>query len=397
MFESLVALALCATQPAQPPVDRGWELRIESARLAEPVFVGEYCDQIRVVVTLKNVDDKERGYVPFPRNIERAVLEANIKQPDGQLLRRIGDPRIRDDFKNLTPLAAGKEVSFSVTLNRFGFTNFRKPGKHTVQFTYTAPEGRVTSNEIAFAVHDPAKDDVLARHPIPLVGSDANRPAPERPSLYIEQARVGDKTYLLYRKFVGPKYGGVCDMTARLAELPGKVELVAVGAYGNVLGNHKPLFVAYAHAPGGITTLRVESIGGEVEERIVYEPEKSDDIQKGWGLFKDCKFDRREDMPPEKLRLTYEAFAASVKTGGQAKFCLPHSVEVSDAEDPKRSDLAPGMNIPWMKKNFSEKVMGCRKDPDDCFLIRTGTSYLFWVQTRSGEWRIYSYGDKPIR
>jgi hypothetical protein len=114
-------------------------------------------------------------------------------------------------------------------------------------------------------------------------------------------------------------------------------------------------------------------------------------------LFAECKFDKPDDVPPEKLRLTYATFAASVKTGGQAKYCLPHSVEVSNAEDPKRGDTALGINVPWMKKNFDAEVLRCQKEPDNCFLLRTGSSYTRWVETRSGEWRIYQYGDKPIR
>ena len=86
---------------------------------------------------------------------------------------------------------------------------------------------------------------------------------------------------------------------------------------------------------------------------------------------------------------------ASVQTGGQKKFCLG-SVEVSDQGDPKRGEFGTGINIPWMKKHFRAEVFGCRKHPDDTFLLRTATSYLFWVQTRSGEWKLFKYGDKPI-
>jgi hypothetical protein len=113
-------------------------------------------------------------------------------------------------------------------------------------------------------------------------------------------------------------------------------------------------------------------------------------------LFKDCKFSKPEDNPPEKLRLTYAAFVASIPGGGQAKFCLG-SVEVRDAVDPKRGEFGSGINIPWMQKNFSANVLVTRQDPDDTFLIRTGTSYLYWVQTRSGEWKLFKYGDKPIQ
>jgi hypothetical protein len=113
-------------------------------------------------------------------------------------------------------------------------------------------------------------------------------------------------------------------------------------------------------------------------------------------LFKDCRYIKPEDRPPEKLRATYAAFVASIPGGGQAKFCLG-SVEVSDAGDPNRGEDGAGINIPWMKEHFGAKVYLCRNEGDDTFLIRTGTSYLFWVQTKSGAWRLFKYGDKPIK
>ena len=118
--------------------------------------------------------------------------------------------------------------------------------------------------------------------------------------------------------------------------------------------------------------------------------------EKPADLFKDCRYAKPEDRPPEELRLTFTKFAESVKGGGQAKFCL-NSVEVSDQEDPKRGEYGTGINIPWMRKNFSAEVMGCRKDSDDTYLIRTGTTYTFWVRTRSEGWKLYKYGDKPIQ
>lgn len=113
-------------------------------------------------------------------------------------------------------------------------------------------------------------------------------------------------------------------------------------------------------------------------------------------LFEDCRYNKPEDKPPQKLRETYAAFVASIPGGGQAKFCLG-SVEVSNERDPERGEYGTGINIPWMKEHFSAKVQVCRNDGDDTFLIRTGTSYLFWVQTKSGAWKLFKSGDKPIQ
>ena len=303
---------------------------------------------------------------------------------------------VAEDFKTLTPVAPGKSASFEVKANNFGYLNFYQAGKHALRLTYTTPDGIVTSNEVAFEVINPGKDSVLARHELPPGALTAQRPPAERGTAFVEQVKVGDKVYLMYREY-GPKYGEACHFAKRIATLPSKVDMVVVGVHGSRLPEGwERFYLAYPHKPNGMTILRIQAVGCDIEERLVFEREQSDDPKQGWGLFERCKFPDRDNYPPEKLRLTYAAFVASVKAGGVAKFCLS-SVEVNETEDPKRGNTAPGINVPWMQKNFSEKVLDCRKEPDDCFLIRTGTSYLFWVQTRSGEWRIYKYGDKPIR
>src|SRR5262249_17997074 len=179
-------------------------------------FVGEYTDGIVATVTLKNTTDKDRGYVGVPQAVQRQVLVADITDPDGQLMRRIGEPGVAEDFKALTPLGAGKEAKLSVGLGSYHFVNFRKAGKHTLQMTYNSPDGRVTSNAIAFTVYDPAKDDIVARQVLPIVGMEARRPAAERASAFLDQVRVGEKTYLVYRRYVGPKGGGGWGLAARL-------------------------------------------------------------------------------------------------------------------------------------------------------------------------------------
>jgi hypothetical protein len=87
---------------------------------------------------------------------------------------------------------------------------------------------------------------------------------------------------------------------------------------------------------------------------------------------------------------------ASVKGGGQAKFCL-RSVEVIDRADPERADRGTGINIPWMKENFSPDVVICRKEADGTFYFRTNTSSLWWVETRTEGWKLFAYTDKPIK
>ena len=85
MFTRLLfPLIIVAAQPAARPVDKGWELRIELALPNEPVLAGEEAAFVVVKATMKNLTDRERGFVAPPRSIHRHVLEANLVQPDGK-------------------------------------------------------------------------------------------------------------------------------------------------------------------------------------------------------------------------------------------------------------------------------------------------------------------------
>ena len=127
-----IPAAPAAPELPEARTDAGWELRIESGQPAEPVFVGENPAVVRVTVSLKNVADKERGHVPAARAIEGLVLDANITDPDGKVVRRYFCHRFADTFKDLAPLAAGKTATYEVQLSQFGFRAFRNAGKHTL-------------------------------------------------------------------------------------------------------------------------------------------------------------------------------------------------------------------------------------------------------------------------
>jgi hypothetical protein len=61
-----------------------------------------------------------------------------------------------------------------------------------------------------------------------------------------------------------------------------------------------------------------------------------------------------------------------------------------------RTEYGQDISLPFLRDGFSPAVRLVRKDPDDCYLIRTDTSALWFVQTRSGAWKVYRYLDKPI-
>jgi hypothetical protein len=109
-------------------------------------------------------------------------------------------------------------------------------------------------------------------------------------------------------------------------------------------------------------------------------------------------YDGKEPVP-EGLRKAYAAFARNAKDGGVAESSyLPYAVNITREARPEKSqEYGQDINLPFLRERFSPLVWSVRKDPDDCYLVRTGTTAIWFVQTKSGAWKIYHYLDKPIR
>lgn len=77
--------------------------------------------------------------------------------------------------------------------------------------------------------------------------------------------RVGDRIFLVYRKFVSPKNGGGVNGTFRVCELPAKVEMTVEGEYGD---RKTPITIKYKdkNTPTGTTTLVISSVDGRIWE-----------------------------------------------------------------------------------------------------------------------------------
>jgi hypothetical protein len=111
-------------------------------------------------------------------------------------------------------------------------------------------------------------------------------------------------------------------------------------------------------------------------------------------LFKGCNADAQ--IPPE-LVSAYERFVRLAAQGEPEGACLPRAVTIT--KQPRQGNMTEygqDMNLPFLKDGFSADVQTVRKDADDTFLLRTGTSAVWFVQTKSGSWKIFRYLDKPI-
>jgi hypothetical protein len=96
------------------------------------------------------------------------------------------------------------------------------------------------------------------------------------------------------------------------------------------------------------------------------------------------KYQGKEAIPDGLVR-AYAAFVAAIPDGEVGRFCLPHAVTVTRDPRPFQDrEYGTEMNLPFLRKGFAADVLSFRKEPDDSYLIRTGTSALWFVETRSG-------------
>jgi hypothetical protein len=101
---------------------------------------------------------------------------------------------------------------------------------------------------------------------------------------------------------------------------------------------------------------------------------------------------------PEKLRETYTGFVRSARGGSVMAYLLPQAVKTSLEPRPQASrEYGDDINADFLKNYFSPDIQVVRREQDDCYLLRTSTSALWFVQTQSGAWKVYRYLDKPIR
>ena len=105
-----------------------------------------------------------------------------------------------------------------------------------------------------------------------------------------------------------------------------------------------------------------------------------------------------QEPVPEGLRETYTGFVRSARGGSVAAYLLPHGVKTTREPRPKDSrEYGDDINEDFLRSGFSPEVRVVRKDGDDCYLIRTASSAIWFVQNKSGAWKVYRYLDKPIR
>lgn len=104
----------------------------------------------------------------------------------------------------------------------------------------------------------------------------------------------------------------------------------------------------------------------------------------------------------------YVKFAETARQAGDStkllsalnRLILPQAVEFTTDRRPQENDrefYGADINAPFLQSHFDPNVMSIRKDSDDAWLIRTSTTALWFVETKSGAWFLYRYIDKPFQ
>lgn len=113
-------------------------------------------------------------------------------------------------------------------------------------------------------------------------------------------------------------------------------------------------------------------------------------------LLKDYKGDVA--LPPD-LYATYARLVAAFEAGERDAiegFCLPGKIAFSAEPRPSgKEDYGQEINLPFLRKFFHKFILNLRRDSDTEYLIRTGSTALWFSKTEAG-WKLSRYLDKPI-
>ncbi len=110
---------------------------------------------------------------------------------------------------------------------------------------------------------------------------------------------------------------------------------------------------------------------------------------------------RGSEQIPAGLFQAYARLVASLETGDAGEIernGLPHGLTISREERPAgRRDCGNDINLPYVKSGFQKEILTVRQDGEGCYLIRTASTALWFVETRHMGWRLYRWLDKPIQ
>lgn len=104
---------------------------------------------------------------------------------------------------------------------------------------------------------------------------------------------------------------------------------------------------------------------------------------------------------PSELLHVYEELVLAIDTLDILEIkrhCLPGAVVISGIRRPNDAkNIGTEMNLGFLRSGFDKHISIMGPQTNDCFRIRTPTSGLSFVQTRSSGWKLYKYSDRPLK
>ncbi|MFH0801820.1 MAG: hypothetical protein V2A78_05470 [bacterium] len=103
-------------------------------------------------------------------------------------------------------------------------------------------------------------------------------------------------------------------------------------------------------------------------------------------------------LPPELYR-TYAGVVSAFNSGKQEeieKFCFSGKIKFTTTPRAAKPEYGQDINLPFLKDGFDKFILNLRKDSDKEYLIRTGTTALWFLLCDDGKWKLVKYLDKPI-
>ena len=236
------------------PTDKlGWALRIRALEDLQPLLTEETIDHQEIEILLINRSKKTCRYTPLSAAARFGSLQVLIIEPNGKALASFHTNPQRELAKEYAQLAEGQFESFAFMLIRAGYTKLPRPGKYEVRVSLKTDDGVISAPIVKLKVIEPASADILTTLPVSLEGQEAKYPKNKQERPVIQQIKIGDRTWLFYRRFMRPELGGAVHAAFRIAELPGRVvDLKVEGAFGdwNPSMNTSLMHTSLMHASG---------------------------------------------------------------------------------------------------------------------------------------------------
>jgi len=224
------------------PADKlGWGLRVSTLKLHQPFLAEERVEFGGFELVLINQSKDMRQCIRLDASSSTGYLGISIVGPDG---RYVDNMKIRNGstFFECGELLAYQRASSAYRFRQFGYYRLPEPGEYELRASLQTAEGKIVAPSFKIKVIEPVTDTILVSRPVPLEGEQLKWPKEKQERAVMQQIKVGNRTWLVYRQFQSPQLGGAVSATFRIAELPGKVlDMKVEGTFGD----WNPLTITY--------------------------------------------------------------------------------------------------------------------------------------------------------